>query len=103
MVNSGKQADIYYILKTNYNMEATQTQTFNSITKIPNLLATDRLVLVHLYSLYIEGHIGSHVLTSSKELGYTRQGYLKVIQRLMKYGYVNIIKRGWYSLNINKL
>jgi DNA-binding MarR family transcriptional regulator len=71
----------------------------HGITNMPNLSASEKLVMIHLHTLKEMGINESHVETSSRMLSYTRHGYLKILKRLIKMGYVNQIKRGLYELN----
>jgi DNA-binding MarR family transcriptional regulator len=74
--------------------------TIHGITNMPNLAASEKLVMIHLYTLKSIGVLESHVVTSSTMLNYTRHGYLKIIKRLIDMGYVKNAKtRGYYSLN----
>lgn len=70
----------------------------HGITNMPNLTSTEKLVMIHLYTLKSMGIDQSHVPTSAKQLSYTRHGYLKIIKRLINLGYVSPVKRGWYQL-----
>lgn len=74
------------------------TLTIHGITNMPNLSATDKLVMIHLFTLRSMGVSQSHVVSSSRQLGYTRHGYLKILKRMISLGYVKQIKRGYYSL-----
>lgn len=71
----------------------------NGITNMPNLSASEKLVMIHLYTLKSIGVDASHVIVSSTQLGYTRHGYLRILKRLIEMGYVKTVKRGYYSLN----
>lgn len=107
--NHGKQNDIY--LYNNYTkliikykkmvktMVNDYTLTIHGITNMPNLSATDKLVMIHLMTLKAMRINESHVVSSSEQLGYTRHGYLKILKRLIEHGYVRQIKRGLYQLN----
>ena len=64
-----------------------------------NLQPTEKLVLIHMYTLKSIGIDASHVVVSSTQLDYTRHGYLKIIKRLIEKGYVVPVKRGYYGLN----
>ena len=71
----------------------------NGITNMPNLKASEKLVMIHLYTLKSMGIDASHVEVSATQLSYTRCGYGKILKRLMEMGYVNMIKRGYYAIN----
>lgn len=71
----------------------------NGVTNMPNLKASEKLVMIHLYTLKSMGINASHVEVSSTQLSYTRCGYGKILKRLMEMGYVNMIKRGYYAIN----
>jgi len=74
--------------------------TIHGITNMPNLAASEKLVMIHLYTLKSIGVNDSHVVTSSNMLNYTRHGYLKIVKRLINMGYVKHSKlRGNYCLN----
>ena len=75
----------------------------HGITNMPNLSASEKLTMIHLYTLKSMGIDASHVVISSTMLGYTRHGYLKILKRLIELGYVKCIKRGYYQLNETKL
>ena len=80
--NHGKQNDIY--LYNNYTkliikykkmvktMVNDYTLTIHGITNMPNLSATDKLVMIHLMTLKAMRINESHVVSSSEQLGYTR-------------------------------
>lgn len=70
----------------------------HGITNMPNLAASEKLVMIHLYTLKALGIDESHVETSSRMLNYTRTGYHKILKRLIKMGYVKQVKRGLYQL-----
>ena len=70
----------------------------NGITNMPNLKASEKLVMIHLYTLKSMGINASHVEISSTQLSYTRCGYSKILKRLIEMGYVEQIKRGYYGL-----
>lgn len=70
----------------------------NGVTNMPNLKASEKLVMIHLYTLKSMGINASHIETSATQLSYTRCGYNKILKRLIGMGYVNMIKRGYYSL-----
>lgn len=72
--------------------------TESGVFQIPNLSASEKLVMMHLYDLKSKGIHESHVVTSSSMLSYTRHGYLKIIKRLINKGYVKKLKRGYYTL-----
>lgn len=73
--------------------------TIHGVTNMPNLSASEKLCMIHLYTLKSIGVNVSHVVVSSTMLGYTRHGYLKIINRLKELGYVkHAEKRGYYSL-----
>ena len=71
----------------------------NGVTNMPTLKASEKLVMIHLFTLKSMGVQASHVETSSKMLAYTRHGYLKIVKRLIEMGLVTKIKRGYYALN----
>lgn len=71
----------------------------NGITNMPNLKASEKLVMIHLYTLKSIGVDASHVEVSATQLSYTRCGYGKILKRLIGMGYVNIVKRGYYAIN----
>ena len=71
----------------------------HGVTNMPNLKASEKLVMIHLYTLKSLGLNASHVETSSEMLSYTRCGYSKILNRLIGMGYVNKAKRGYYSLS----
>ena len=71
----------------------------NGITNMPNLKASEKLVMIHLYTLKSMGIMASHIETSSVQLSYTRCGYHKILKRLIVIGYVNQVKRGYYAIN----
>jgi len=79
------------------------TLTVNGITNMTNLKASEKLVMIHLYTLKNLGIEVSNVETSSRQLSYTRQGYAKILKRLIGMGYVSQIKRGSYSLTETKI
>lgn len=79
------------------------TLTVNGITNMTNLKASEKLVMIHLYTLKNLGIEVSNVETSSRQLSYTRQGYAKILKRLIGMGYVRQIKRGSYSLTETKI
>lgn len=73
--------------------------TIHGITNMPNLAASEKLVMIHMYTLKSIGVERSHVVTSSTMLGYTRHGYLKIVKRLITMGYMQELRpRGYYSL-----
>ena len=73
--------------------------TIHGITNMPNLAASEKLVMIHLYTLKSIGVNKSHVVTSSTMLNYTRHGYLKIVKRLMGMGYIiQSSTRGYYEL-----
>jgi len=73
--------------------------TIHGITNMPNLAASEKLVMIHLYTLKSIGVNKSHVVTSSTMLNYTRHGYLKIVKRLIDMGYiVQSSTRGYYEL-----
>ena len=74
------------------------TLAINGVTNMPNLKASEKLVMIHLYTLKNLGIEVSHVESSSRQLSYTRQGYAKILKRLIDMGYVEQIKRGNYTL-----
>jgi DNA-binding MarR family transcriptional regulator len=70
----------------------------NGVTNMPNLKASEKLVMIHLFTLKSMGIESSHTEVSANMLSYTRHGYLKIIKRLIEMGYVVKLKRGYYSL-----
>ena len=78
--------------------------TVHGVTNMPNLTASEKLVMIHLFTLKSMGVDESHTETSAKMLSYTRHGYLKIVKRLISMGYVKKCKRrGYYSINKTKL
>ena len=77
----------------NFNLQ------INGIINMPNLSASEKLVMVHMHTLKSLGIDASHVEISSKQLSYTRTGYHKILKRLIVMGYVQQVKRGYYKLN----
>ena len=75
----------------------------HGITNLPNTSASEKLVMIHLYTLKSLNNGVSHVETSANQLSYTRHGYLKILKRLINKGYVKQIKRGYYELNETNL
>ena len=71
----------------------------NGVTNMSNLKASEKLVMIHLFTLKSMGIMASHVEISSTQLSYTRCGYGKILKRLMGMGYVNQVKRGYYAIN----
>ena len=71
----------------------------NGVTNMPNLKASEKLVMIHLYTLKSMGINASHVEVSSTQLSYTRHGYLKILKRIIDKGYVKQVKRGYYAIN----
>ena len=71
----------------------------NGVTNMSNLKASEKLVMIHLFTLKSMGIMDSHVEISSTQLSYTRCGYGKILKRLMQMGYVNQVKRGYYAIN----
>jgi|TARA_R110000765_G_scaffold128565_1_gene226860 DNA-binding MarR family transcriptional regulator len=79
------------------------TLTINGVTNMPNLKASEKLVMIHLFTLKSLGIDISNVESSSKQLSYTRQGYAKILKRLIKMNYVVQVKRGSYSIAETKI
>ena len=79
------------------------TLTVNGVTNMTNLKASEKLVMIHLYTLKSLGIDISKVETSSRQLSYTRQGYAKILKRLIGMGYVEQVKRGSYCLTNTKV
>ena len=71
----------------------------NGVTNMSNLKASEKLVMIHLFTLKSMGIMASHVEISSTQLSYTRCGYGKILKRLMGMGYVKQVKRGYYAIN----
>tara|TARA_R110000796_G_scaffold162375_1_gene279156 strand:- start:2 stop:256 length:255 start_codon:yes stop_codon:yes gene_type:complete len=74
------------------------TLTINGVTNMVNLKASEKLVMIHLYTLKSLGIDISNVESSSRQLSYTRQGYAKILKRLIGMGYVTQVKRGSYAI-----
>ncbi len=72
--------------------------TVHGVTNMPNLKASEKLVMIHLYTLKSLGIKASHVETSCDMLSYTRAGYSRILKRLIGMGYVKQERRGYYSL-----
>lgn len=70
----------------------------HGITNMPNLTPTDKLVMIHLYTLKSMDIHRSHVEVSSKQIGYKRHGYQRILKRLLEMGYVKNAGRGYYAL-----
>ena len=79
-------------------MEQNFNLVIHGVTNMPNLKASEKLVMIHLYTLKSLGVNASHVETSSDMLSYTRCGYSKILKRLIGMGYVKQQKRGYYCL-----
>ena len=76
----------------------------HGITNMPNLTPSEKLVLIHLYTLKSMGIDQSHVEVSCKMLSYTRPGYQKILKRLIQKGYVEELRpRGNYGLTETNL
>ena len=75
----------------------------NGVTNMPNLKASEKLVMIHLFTLKSIGVDESHTEISSTQLSYTRAGYSKILKRLIGMGFVEHGRtRGYYKLsNLN--
>lgn len=74
----------------------------NGIFNLPNVSPTEKLVLLQISTLKGLGVDRVNVTTSSKQLGFTRNGWQKIAKRLIVKGYLLNPKRGYYELpNLN--
>jgi Mn-dependent DtxR family transcriptional regulator len=71
----------------------------NGVLNMPNLKASEKLVMIHLWTMKSLGTHECHTEISSSQLNYSRPGYSKILKRLIEMGYVEYgSKRGWYKL-----
>ena len=71
----------------------------NGVLNMTNLKASEKLVMIHLYTLKSMGIYQAHTEVSSNQLNYTRPGYSKILKRLIGMGYVEHGQgRGYYKL-----
>tara|TARA_R110000868_G_scaffold216760_2_gene466929 strand:- start:352 stop:603 length:252 start_codon:yes stop_codon:yes gene_type:complete len=68
------------------------------ILNLPNLMPSEKLVLIQIMTAKMIGVSRVNVQTSATQLGYTRCGWRKVALRLIDKGYITNEKRGHYEI-----